>query len=136
MRARSNTPGPVPSSMSVRAARANSSRSRLAGGHEHPDLLALRFRRAEAADDAAAIPHQDAVGKVQDLVELRRHEQHRNAGVAPLDHLLVDELDAADVETTRWLIDDQDLEVVAELARDHDLLLVTTRERRCGDVER
>src|SRR5215212_8619271 len=41
----------------------------------------------------------------------------------------VDELDAADVKAARGLIQDEQLQVAVELARDDDLLLVAAGER-------
>ena len=39
----------------------------------------------------------------------------------------MDELDAADVETARRLVEDEQLQCSIELARDHQLLLVPAR---------
>ncbi len=62
-------------------------------------------------DELAAVHDADPVGQLEDLVELRRDEQDRRARVASLDRLAVDELDAADVEPARRLIEDEELRV-------------------------
>ena len=50
--------------------------------------------------------------------------------------LPVDELDAADVEAARRLVEDEQPQVAVELARDDDLLLVAARQRAGLDVAR
>ena len=84
-----------------------------------------------------------AVGQLEDLVELGRHEQDGGPGIALGDRLAVDELDAADVEAAGRLVEDEQPQVAAELARDDDLLLVAAGQgrrlrvgRRRPDVER
>ena len=69
-----------------------------AGRHEQADLVLVGGPPVAQADQPAAIDHRDPVGQLEDLVELRRHEQDGRAGVALGDGLAVDELDAADVE--------------------------------------
>ena len=69
--------------------------------------------------------HEDPVGEREDLLQLERDEQHGPALVALLDEAAVDELDRADVEAARRLRRDQHLRVAVDLAREHDLLLVT-----------
>ena len=56
------------------------------------------------------------------------------AGVALRDRLAVDELDAADVEAARRLVEDEQLQVAVELAGDDDLLLVAARQRAGADA--
>ena len=51
------------------------------------------------------------------------------ARVALRDRLAVDELDAADVEAARRLVEDEQLQGAVELARDDELLLVAARQR-------
>ena len=94
-----------------------------------PDFLAVRGSRVEHGDQPAAIHHPDAVRELDDLVELGRDEEDRHAGVTLLDGALVDELDAADVEPARRLIEDEERQLAVELSRDHDLLLVAAGQR-------
>ena len=76
------------------------------------------------ADDPAAVHDGDAVGERDDLVELRRHHDDGNAGVAGLDDAGVHELDRPDIEPTGRLGGDEEAQLPTELARQHDLLLV------------
>ena len=98
-------------------------------GHQQADLVLVGGPSVALRDELAAIHDHDPVGHLEDLVELGGDEQDGRAGVALLDHLAVDELDAADVEAARRLIQHQQLQVAIELARDDDLLLVSARER-------
>src|SRR3954464_292472 len=100
-----------------------------AARHRDPELLLADIRR-ELADDLSLVDDEDAVRQRQDLLELGRDEQDRAAFVALLDEAPVDELDRADVEPARRLCSEQDARVAADLAREHDLLLVSARERR------
>src|SRR2546426_8624076 len=99
------------------------------GGHEKPDLLALGLCGGKCPHDVAAEHDQDPVRKLEHLVELRRDEEDRGAAIASGDHLLVDELDAADVEASGWLVEHQQLHVLTELPGDDHLLLVATGQR-------
>src|SRR4029077_15916558 len=63
-----------------------------------------------------------------DLLQLERDEQDAPPLVALLNEPAVDELDRADVEPSRGLRGDQDARVACDLAREHDLLLVASRE--------
>ena len=96
-------------------------------GHRDAELV-LGDARSELAHDLALVDHEDPVGEGEDLFQLQRDEQDGTALVALLDEAAVDELDRADVETPRRLGRDQHLRVAIDLAREHDLLLVTARE--------
>ena len=95
-----------------------------------PTSFLSAVRPSHGRDELAAVDDRDPVGQLEDLVELGRHEQDRGPGVALGDRLLVDELDAADVEAAGRLVEDEQLQVAAELAGDDDLLLVAARQRR------
>jgi hypothetical protein len=89
------------------------------------------LRDRQLARHAAGVHDDHAVGECEDLVELRRHHQHRAAGVAHGTQAAVDELDGADVDATRGLPHQQHLRrVLAPLrfAREHELLLVAAAE--------
>ena len=107
-----------------------------AGRHQQSDLVLVGRPAVALGDELAAVHDRDPVGHLEDLVELGRHEQHGRAGVALVDHLVVDELDAAHVQAARRLVEDEQLEVAVELARDDDLLLVAARERARVDRRR
>ena len=65
---------------------------------------------------------EDAVGEAHDLVQVGRHEQHGETGIARGDHLLVDELDGADVDPAGRLRRDQHPWAPLDLAGDDQLL--------------
>jgi hypothetical protein len=94
----------------------------------------LGLLRWEGPDDAAAEHDEDAIGEVEHLVQFGGDQQYRNAIVAAGNDLLVDELDAADVEAPCGLIEDEQLQVVSKLARDNDLLLIPARECSRGGL--
>ncbi len=58
---------------------------------------------------SAAVHDRDAVGELQDLVQLRGDEQDGRARIALGDDLLVDELDAAHVQAARRLVEHEQL---------------------------
>ena len=121
---------PWPSPADLRAARPASRSAPSAGRHQQADLLPLGGRAVDEGDDLAAVHHGDPIGQLQDLVELGRHEQDGRPRVALGDDLLVDELDAADVEAAGRLVEHQEPKLAAELAGDDDLLLVAAGQRR------
>ena len=90
----------------------------------------------EDGDQLAAVEHADPVRELEDLVELGGDQQDGGAGVALGDGLAMDELDAADVQAARRLVEDQQLQLAPELARDDDLLLVAAGEGAGGAVGR
>ena len=92
-----------------------------------PELL-LGCRRRQLADDLALVDDEDPVREREDLLELERDQQDAAALVALLDETSVDELDRPDVETARRLRSDQHARVAVDLAREHDLLLIASRE--------
>src|SRR5436190_20882382 len=96
--------------------------SGLAACHQQADAFSLSGGGVELADHAAAVDHDDPIGKLEHLVEVRRHEQHRRARVPLGDRAPVDELAAADVDAARRLIEDEE-SIAAELSRDDELLL-------------
>ena len=107
-----------------------------AGGHQQADLVLIRGPAVDHADQLAAVDDRDPVGQLEDLVELRGDQQDRRPGVALGDRLAVDELDAADIESARRLIEDEQAQVARELACDDDLLLVAAGQRCRADLGR
>ena len=100
------------------------------GGHQQPDLLALGGRPVDERHDLAAVHHGDPIGQLEDLVELGRDEEDRRSLISLGDHLAMDELDAADIEAARRLVENEGRELPAELPSDDRLLLVAARQRR------
>ena len=80
--------------------------------------------------DRAARHHGDAVGELEDLVEVLRHQQHGGAAVALLHDLRADLGDRGEVEPEAGVGDDQHVDVAGELARQHGALHVAAREGR------
>ena len=138
-RCQTSQPAASPSG-SLRPAPGDGRRRRRALGHAAasrlpPPVIAiperlLVDRRRVLADDLAFVHDEDPVRERQDLVQLERDEQHGAPLVALLDEPPVDELDRADVEAARRLRGEQHARVAADLAREHDLLLVAARQRR------
>src|SRR2546429_6794553 len=125
-----------------RSRRALSTSTSRRPGHHQPDPLPLDRVALQHADDAAAVDHGEAVGQRQDLVQLRRHQQHGQAVVPALHDLPVDELDRAHVDAARRLARDQHRGPPVQLPRHDHLLLVASGQRPerlaralCADVE-
>ena len=93
-----------------------------------PELF-VRGVRPVLADDPALVDDEDPVGEREDLLQLERDEEHGLPLVPLADEALVHELDRADVEPPRRLSRDEGVRVAPDLAGDHDLLLVSARER-------
>ena len=78
-----------------------------AGRHQQPDFVLVGRPAVDRRDDLAPIHDHDPVGHFEDLVEFSRDEQDGGPGIAQLDRLTMDELDAADVEAARRLVEDE-----------------------------
>src|SRR5688572_22108759 len=78
------------------------------------------------------------MGQRENLGEVCGDEQHATPGCGGGANAGVNELDRADIDTTRGLRGEQHRELAAHLARDDDLLLVPAGERagRQGRVRR
>src|SRR5688572_12198154 len=57
------------------ATSARLSRNGGGAGHETPDLPGVEGLRRQVGDDVAAEDHEDAMGNLEQLVEIARHEQ-------------------------------------------------------------
>ena len=97
--------------------------------HEDADLVPIGRPPVDDRHDLPAIHDGDPVTQLEDLVELGRDEQHGRTRIPLLDRLAMDELDAADVEPARGLVEDEETEVAVELPGDDDLLLVAAGQR-------
>ena len=97
------------------------------------DPFFVGFAPPEFGDDATGIEHDDAVGELEDLVELRRHEKNADAAFARLQDPAVDELDRADVDPAGRLGDDEDFRIFLELARESFAKL---QQQSAGDLEK
>src|SRR5215213_2880520 len=122
---RAATPGLRPE---ARVPRWRSRRGPAAARHRHAEVLLGDVRR-ELADYLTLVDHEDAVRQCADFLELERDQQDAAPVVSLPEQAAVHELDRADVEPARRLMGDQELRVAGHLARDRDLLLVTSRQR-------
>ena len=80
-------------------------------------------------DDAAVRHHDDAVGQLQDLVEVLADQQHRRAGVAGRHDPGADLGDGGEVEAEAGIGHDEEVDRVGELARQHGPLHVAAGQR-------
>ena len=78
--------------------------------------------------DLTAVHDDQTVGQLHDLGQIRRDQQHRDAGPRQLDELLADELRRADVNASCRLVCKNENRIAGELTRHDDLLDITARE--------
>ena len=97
--------------------------------HQAADFLEIGVVRDQIGDDVAAIHHEDAVRKREDLIEIRGNDEDAPAAVAHLDEDSMDGLDCPDVDAARWLFRDDEPRPPRQLARKLKLLLVAAGER-------
>jgi hypothetical protein len=76
-------------------------------GHPGADARTLDAAGGAFAHDPAAVHDQHAVGDGEQLVELRRAEQHRDAAPRSGANVAVDRFDRTDVEAARRLRGDE-----------------------------
>ena len=98
-----------------------------ARGHQQADLFALRRAAVHDRDQPAAVHDADAIRQLEHLIELGGNQEDGCSRVALGNGLAVDELDAANVEAARRLIEHEELQVPVEFTRDNDLLLIPAR---------
>ena len=110
-------------------------RGRTRGGHAaHQDFLICVLRR-NLASDLALADRVDPVADAEQLRQLRRNHHHALALVGQRVDELVNLVLRPHVDTAGWLVQDQDLGVGIHPLGQHDLLLVTTRQRRDSDID-
>ncbi len=99
-----------------------------------------RVLRALGARQRASQPprlhDRDAIAHAENLRHLGRDHEDRDAAFGEPSHQLVDLRLGADVHALRGLIEDQDLRMRLEPAREGDLLLVASRQRPDVGVDR
>src|SRR5439155_183434 len=86
------------------------------------------------AGEAAAVHDGDPVGDDERFLELGRHVEHGATAGADGEHLVDHEAGRAGIEAPSRLRRDQHAWTASELAGQHELLLVATRQRARGDV--
>ena len=99
-----------------------------------------RVLRALGARQGASQPprlhDRDAIAHAENLRHLGRDHEDRDAAFGEPSHQLVNLRLGADVHALRGLIEDQDLRMRLEPAREGDLLLVASRQRPHVGVDR
>ena len=120
--------GPPPARRRARASRRLSLGD---AGHQQADL-ALVGVRAAASSPVIVPSNITRMRSASERISSSSTETSSTAlpCVAHLDQALVDELDRADVDAAGRLADQQQVRVVLQLAREHQLLLVAAGERR------
>ena len=88
-------------------------------GHVAADLDEIGFAHRRIMDEPAVEHDDDAVGNLQDLVEIAAHQQHRGAAIACGDKLGVNLRHSGEIETEAGVGGDHHLDGLAELAREH-----------------
>ena len=89
---------------------------------------AVRVRMRQIGDRAPVAQHEDAVGALDDLLEFGGDHQHAEALVGEFADERLDLRLGADVDAARRLVEDQQLRVGAQPAREQHLLLVAAGE--------
>ncbi len=97
----------------------------------HHRLLARRGAVEDPGDPAAA-QHQDPVRQLEDLRQVRRHDQHRRARLGMGDQRRVDVALGADVDALGRLLDHEQRRLAPQPFAEQHLLLVAARERPDG----
>ena len=82
----------------------------------------------EHRDRAAIAQHIGAVRALDDLLDFRRHHEHREAGPGEFADQSLDLGLGTDVDAARGLVEDQELGVGAKPSGQQDLLLVAARQ--------
>jgi len=102
----------------------------------------LRGSGLHFAGNPAFTHDHDSVCQAQNLGQFRRNDNDRLAFVYQFADQLVDFAFGADIDATRWLIENQDVRIADQPFGDDDLLLVAAgqiadqlADRRCPDIE-
>src|SRR5829696_4308837 len=110
---------------------ASSSRMRALAGDAHhlePDLVARPRGRRPRRPELAAADHRDAVGDLEQLVEILADDEDAGALDRKIDQRLPDEPRRAGIDPPSRLIDDEDGRAADDLAADDEFLQVAARE--------
>ena len=97
-------------------------------GHVAADVDEVGFAGARLVDQSAVEDNDDAVGELEQLVEVLAHQQHRCAAVAHLHDLGVDLRHRGEIEPEAGISRDHHIDLATELARQHGALHVAARE--------
>jgi len=92
--------------------------------HGEADLVDRRILARKLSHELALEDDKDAVGHLEDFIEVGADEQDADAAGSRLDHAVVDKARRADVQSARGMHGDEQVGLRLELARGDDLLLV------------
>src|SRR4051794_37338824 len=109
----------------MRSSRVVFSSGRARRGHQH---LVLVRGAAHLTNDKAIAHDEKAMAEAEELLQLRRDEEDRDAPPGELEKNLVDLLLRADIDAARRLVADQEARVAEEGTAEQHLLLVAARE--------
>src|SRR3954463_16228989 len=110
---------------------ASSSRMRALAGDAHhlePDLVARPRRRRPRRPERAAADHRDAVGDLEQFVEVLADDENSGALDRKIDQRLPDEPRRAGIDPPGRLVDNEDGRASDDLAADDEFLQVAARE--------
>ena len=85
--------------------------------------------RRRLVDDPSVEHDDEAVGQLEQLVEILAHQQHGGAAIARRHDLRVDVGDRREVEAEHRIGGDQHIDLARQLARQHGALDIAARER-------
>ena len=94
------------------------------GEDQIEDALDARLATVEEADLSAARHHEDAIGVLDDLLEVRRDQNDRHAFVAEAADGLENLLLGAEVDAAGRLVEEEDAWLPVQPLADDELLLV------------
>ena len=100
--------------------------------HMSADLGAVGGVGRRLISESAARHHQDAVGELEQLVEVLAHQQHGGTAVARRHDLAADHGHGGEIQAEAGIGGDEDIDLAAELARQHDALHIAARELADG----
>ena len=102
----------------------------MGAGHQQTDPFAVDSARGIEIRQLAARDHRDAIGDLEDLVEILADYQDRGAGARHVGEHLADQGRGTGVHAPGRLVDHQYMRVAVQLPSHHELLQVTPGERR------
>src|SRR3954466_9181517 len=96
--------------------------------HGEPDLVARPGQGGASFAQLAPMDTGDAVGDLEDLVEVLADDEHGRALVGEIDEGLPDERRRAGVDAPARLVDDEQRGLADDLPADHEFLEVAAGE--------
>src|SRR4029079_1956766 len=104
-----------------------SARSCCTPRHPEPDLPAVGFGPRDQACETAVGHHRDAIADCEHLFQLRRNIEYGSAGISQSNDAVENKARRAGIEAPGSLVSNENGRRPVQLARNYDLLLVSTR---------